>query len=400
MRRLLVLGAGINQAPLYRAAGRMGLSVVGIDPDPGAVAFGDANASHVCDLADFDECLRIARQSEVDAVLTIAADFPVPMVARLNEALNLPGPSVAAVQRATDKQLMRAAFADSSVPAPRSIPVRCARDAVEAAAKLGGTVVVKPALSSGGRGITAVEATAPQDQLTRALQHCMAHARNGWALVEEFAAGAEYSVESITQGGQTKVVAMTEKLTSGPPHFVELGHNQPAELSEQARDELSRTAVAAIEALGIDESASHVEIRLTDGGPSVIEAAARLGGGFIASHLVPLSMGVDLLQAAIQVALGEEFELPHPDHRGAAVRFFVAEPGVITGIDGLCQAQQSAGVVEAQLYDVRVGEEVLPLRDATARLGHLICSGSNRTEAVRLAEEAHRLVTITTVPKT
>lgn len=395
MRRLLVLGAGTNQAPLYRAARAMGLCVIGIDPNPHAVAFENADASHVCDLGDYDACYRIARDAGIDGVLTIAADFPMPTLAGLAHALELKGPSPEAALRATDKQHMRRAFAQAGVSSPRSRPAGSLEEFVQAAHEFGGQIIVKPSRSSGGRGVTALAPDAPRDSLRAAFDHCLVHARGQDILVEEFVTGPEYSVEGLTCGGRTRIAAITEKLTSGPPHFVEVGHNQPPDLSADAEQLLRETALAAIEALGIDDSASHVEIKLSNSGPQVIEAAARLGGGFIASHLVTLSTGVDFLQAAIRVALGDQPELAPPLERGSAVRFIVSKPGRIDRIEGAGQARELPGVAEVELY-VQPGDVIQSLTDATSRLGHVICSGADRAEAVQRADAASRLVTITT----
>lgn len=47
--------------------------------------------------------------------------------------------------------------------------------------------------------------------------------------------GKEYSVESLSYHGRHQVIQITEKITSGPPHCVELGHMQPALLSESLK---------------------------------------------------------------------------------------------------------------------------------------------------------------------
>jgi len=395
MRRLLILGAGINQAPLYRTARSMGLFIVAIDPNASAPAFGLADSSHVCDLGRSEECLRIAKASDIQGVMTIAADFPVPTLARIADALCLKGPTVESALLATDKRRMRQALLDAGVPSPRSLAARSLDEASEAAGEIGRAVVLKPASSSGGRGITVLPSHSPADRLREAFEHSLQHAPDGTVLVEEFAPGPEYSVECLTHGGLTRVIAITDKLTSGEPHFVELGHSQPAQLPAAEAERLRDVASASIEALGIDDSASHVEVRLSEGGPRVIEAAARLGGGFIASHLVQHSNGVDYLRAAIQVALGDELEVFETRSGASAVRFIVAEPGVVRQIEGIEEAERSPGVVEATLY-VGGGDCVQRLTDATARLGHVICSGSTAGEAISRAEDALHRIHVTT----
>ena len=116
------------------------------------------------------------------------------------------------------------------------------------------------------------------------------------SFVEEFVDGPEFSIETLTHAGTTKVfVAVTDKLTSGAPYFVELGHNQPSRWSTDQVELLCDTAIQAVTALGIDRAAGHTEIRLRVGRPVVMEAAARLGGDSLPAILCPISTRVDSL---------------------------------------------------------------------------------------------------------
>ena len=93
---------------------------------------------------------------------------------------------------------------------------------------------------------------------------------------------------------------------------------------------------------------------------------ARLGGGYITSNLVPISCGVDLVRAAVQLALGEEPDLRERPGgtRGAAVRFLAPPPGRIRAIHGLEQARRSAGVRQLVLH-MAVGQWVPELMSVT-----------------------------------
>lgn len=41
--------------------------------------------------------------------------------------------------------------------------------------------------------------------------------------------GSEVSVETISRNGACNVIQITDKLTTGAPYFVEMGHNQPSQ---------------------------------------------------------------------------------------------------------------------------------------------------------------------------
>jgi biotin carboxylase len=127
-----------------------------------------------------------------------------------------------------------------------------------------------------------------------------------------------------------------------------------------------------------------------------MEAAARLGGGFIASHLVPLSTGIDLVAATIRVAFGESPDLAQKwPGRAAAIRFLSASPGRVARIDGLDTLRDLEGLEEAEVY-VLPGETIGELVDASGRPGHVMCSAPDADQAIALAEAAQRHICIHT----
>ncbi len=384
MKTLLVLGAGMAQLPLIRAAKEDGLRVVTIDPDPLAPGHLIADHAHFHDLADNAACLEVARHYLVDGVITLGADFPMPLLAEICDSLKLTGPTPDAVRRATDKFLMR-----SALGAPEHFKVADTKAAYEAARTLACDAIIKPTLSSGGRGVTRLPVGVEEDVVARAFAHASEKSRDGHAIVERLFEGPEFSVETITMDGHTTVLAITDKETAGPPHFVETAHRQPTLANEADREALKQAAIQGIAALGIDNAPGHSEIRLSPEGPIIMEIAARMGGGFIASHLTPLSSGIDMVRAAIALALGEVPDLNAGTEQGAASRLLCPLPGRIRAISGLDAVRVEASCADAALY-VGLGDIIPALVDATGRAGHVIATAADgaaaSAEAMRLAE--------------
>ena len=395
-RALMILGARRAQLAAIRTGLKLGLKIVAIDPDPTAPGLELATIGLVYDLADQDAILAEARKHEIDGIMTMAADYPMPTIGHVCAALDLPGPHPDAVARATNKRLMRIALSAAGVRCPRFFHVDSLAQARQAVSDLGAPVVFKPAMSQGGRGVTRIPAGCSDAGIERAFLRALRETRKDDVLVEEFVDGPEFSIETLTHAGTTKVVAVTDKLTSGAPYFVELGHNQPSRWSTDQVELLCDTAIQAVTALGIDRAAGHTEIRLGSSGPVVMEVAARLGGGFITSHLVPFSTGVDLVAAAIRLAMGAAPDLlPRKEGRAAAVRFLSAPSGVVTRVEGLDAARRMEGVEEIEIY-VQPNDYLGPLMDASGRAGHVICRAQEPERAILLAERAMRSIRILT----
>jgi biotin carboxylase len=371
--------------------------VVAIDPSAQAVGLQHADDSIVCDLKDFEQCLRAAKAHAVRGVLTIAAEYPVPTMARLCHELGLPGltPDVARV--ATNKREMRRCLVQAQVPCPQSLHVTTLEEARTAVRDLGCSTIFKPALSQGKHGITRVPQDARGQEVEFAFQRAMRNTRADAVLVEEFVEGPEFSVEALTWNGQTHVIAVTDKVTTGPPYYVEIGHSQPSQFDVKQLQVIEQTAAAAVQALGIDWSGSHTEIRWGARGPRVIEVGARLGGGFIASHLVPISTGVDMVGGAISLALGEPPATESTYRRGAAIRFLTPSPGIVSRIDAVDACRRMPGVRDVQI-DIQTGQEIRPLIDNSCRVGHVICDADDTPAAIRRADLAAAVIRIELCP--
>lgn len=373
-QRLLILGARPLQLPAYTAAHELGVDVIAIDPDPAAPGRALASVFAAHDLADVAACLAVARQERVNGVLTLGAEYPIPLAARLAAELDLPGLDPSRVGGVTDKLTMHDVLASAGVAVPETSCVSSLSDARQAVAAIDGPTIVKPADSSGGRGVTALAQGADTGSIDTAYALAQPLSRTGRVLVSAYVDGPEFSVEAMTYAGSTTVVATTDKVTSGRPHHVEVGHSQPS--SRAGASAVAALAVEAITALGIESGPSHTEIRLDGDRPVVIEVGARLGGGYITSHLVPLSTGVDLTRATVQVALGRTPDLSPSSvvHGGAAVRFFTPPAGTLAAVRGADEAATMPGVEVMQL-DAEPGDVINPLRDARDRIGHVIASG-------------------------
>lgn len=59
----------------------------------------------------------------------------------------------------------------------------------------------------------------------------------------------------------------------------------------------------------INNCATHTEIKITKNGIVLIEMAARLGGDYITSDLVPLATGVDMLKNIIHISINEPINI-------------------------------------------------------------------------------------------
>ncbi|MCY0934978.1 ATP-grasp domain-containing protein [Streptomyces sp. H34-S4] len=319
-----------------------------------------------------------------------SCDYYLPAVARIAERLGLPGPTVLAVEAACHKGLTRRVLAEAAVPGPRFAVCGDAARAAAAAREIGYPLVVKPVDLCGGMLVREVRDERELDSACRALSDFPVNARgqerSPVLLLEELLTGPEVSVETVSFGGATHVVGVTDKSIGGAPAFIETGHMFPAGMDPALEREAVDTAVAAINALGLDHVVCHTEIKLTPRGPRVVEVNPRPAGNRI-TELVRHVTGVDLAAACLDVALGRRPDLtPRPTGvHSAAVAFLLPETtGTLAGIDGADDIRERREVLELALAEP--GRTVRAATSNNEYLGHLMTADTGGGGAREIAE--------------
>lgn len=404
-RTLLIVSGGAEAVPGIRLAKRMGLHVVVSDGSPEGPGLAEADDALVASTYDVEATVDAAREysravRRIDGVMCVAADVPV-TVASVAEALGLPGLPLEAARLAADKIAMKERFVERGIPVPWFAPVDSAAALRTVVAERGLPLVIKPVDSRGARGVLRLIAGV---DLEWAFAHACTWSPTGRVMVEEYLAGPQLSTESLLLDGVGHTPGFCDRnyefLDRFAPWIIENGGEQPSVLPARDRDAVARLAERAGAAIGISTGIVKGDMVLTPSGPKVIEVAARLSGGWFSTDQIPLGTGVDLVGAAIRVALGEPVtpeDLAPVYRRGVAIRYFFPEPGRVTHISGTGRFEAVPWVHRLGLA-VGVGDVVKAPTDHTRRAGFVITSGDTRDEAVARALEVVSAVSIGTVP--
>jgi S-sulfo-L-cysteine synthase (3-phospho-L-serine-dependent) len=332
-----------------------------------------------------------AADRPIDALLTFST-FYVPLVAELAARLGQRYLSSRAATICHHKHLAREALQRAGLPAPKFWLLRSMAEAERLSTAISYPCVVKPTAESGSTGVRRVDDREGLLAHVGALAARKVNERgqplSGDVLVEDFIAGPEFSVETLTLArGETRIIGVTRKHLSVPPYFVELGHDFPADLEPPMRKALEDAAVAALDAVEFDLGPAHTEIRLSPRGPVVIEINPRLAGGMI-PELVRHATGLDLLALLLAQLLGEPID-PRPTRQHlASIRFLTAERhGQLVAIHHVDEARQIDRIREITV-DKAVGSRVHPPRSAADRLGYVIAADEDGPGVQAAAERA------------
>ena len=299
---LAIVGIGEAGMPVINKSKEMGIKTLGL-------GMGNSLGKDLVDIFeevnifDIDGMVNACRKYDVTGVIG-PSEISAEPAALLAHKLGLPGNRVEGGFFARNKYLMRQKVSELDTVFQ---PEYCL---YEKGMKIKYPVVVKALDSCGKQVITLVKT---KEDFEEAVKEAEKISSNGKALIEEYLEGGkEYSVECISFNGEYSVVQVTEKDSSGPPHFAETGHHQPANISIEMRKKIGIIAEDILRVIGIDCGMAHLEIKIIDGKIYFIEVGARGGGGHIAETLTSLSTDCDYYRAAIQCSLDEY--VPHEIH--------------------------------------------------------------------------------------
>lgn len=372
-KSLLVFGCGELQQSIIGRAHKKGLFVVGIDPCADAYCKDDMDVFEVVGGQDFEGTCAVVEKYGINAIVTAATDKPLVMMARIAERYGFPFFSVDTARWSTDKFLMKERFELGEIPHARGRLI----SQVEDAEGLVYPVIVKPRDNSGSRGVKLCRNV---EELRESIGEALENSHLDSVLVEEYIEGPEYSIEGLHYDGKSEVIQFTEKKTTEFPYNVELGHKQPALLTDEQKEAIREIVAKIGSALCFENCPSHTELKINDRGIFVIETSPRLGGDFITSTLVPFSTGINMEDQLLNIALGEPVDTKTGRVNNAAgVEFFQFPEGLVKSIDPQINSQIKDSDVVSFHLKLRDGDQIKSIASSLDRYGEFIVLAEDRS---------------------
>lgn len=320
----------------------------------------------------------------IRGILT-TSEFYLETVAELTTFYQLPGNPPDAIRKARNKSQTRRALGEADIYQPVFAAVDTIKEALKAIKDVGLPCVVKPIDDSSSNNVLCCQTHEQVEKHAAKLLAVTTNVRGqrtgGAVLIEQYLEAPEFSVETFTRQGETTFIGITQKWLTGFPYFVEERHIFPAALSVTQEELIYETVHRAISAIGIQNGATHTEVKWTSAGCAIIEINARLAGGMIPG-LVQRVTGVDMLEQQIHSAIGNSPSLHMKQHGVAGIQFVMAEKaGTLLNISGIEEAVNVSGV-ELVKITAKLGRAVQPPQNAYHRLGYVIVHCQTAKEAV------------------
>ena len=375
-KTVMVLGGGRYQLPLIRAGREAGCRVLVMGWPGNFPGYAYASQWYNVDIMDAEAVIRVAKEEQIDGIVGCGSDFILPTIGKVVDALGLPGPGYQSSVVASDKLMMKDAFARQEVRTAAYREVRTEAGAQAAAKEIGYPVVLKIVDGSGSKGVVICK---DEEALLRAFREVQGLTHHPYFVIEEYIDGEEFGAQAYVAKGELQFVMLHGDLIYHGESGVPVGHYAPAMveykgLEDDAAEQLRR----CIKALGIDNCAINADFILHEGKVYVLEIGARAGATCL-PELVSECYGMNYYDYLLRGACGLSLPSMKREKLNPALVFtpYVTRTGIVTA----CHTPSVPEVTECCVYPEE-GEEVHAFRTAYDRIGHLVMRGETM-EALR-----------------
>ena len=382
MKKLLLLGGSRFLLPVIREAKALGCHTITCDYLPNNIAHRYSDEYHNVSITDLEATLQLARDLNVDGVMSFACDPGVVTAAYVAEQMGLPnvGPyeSVCILQ---DKGRFRAFLKEHGFTVPDSRSFDSIDTALEQAETFRYPLILKPVDSAGSKGVSRVDGPA---SLETAIRNALLFTRCGRFILEDYIEKAGFSSDTdcFSVDGELRFVSFDnqyfDRKANNP--YAPDGYTWPSVIPAEQQRELRSELQRLLHLLNMGTTVYNVEVRLgTDGKAYLMEVSPR-GGGNRLSEMLEYTTGTRLVHNAVRAAIGMPVEEMHdPVYQGhwSIVILHAEQAGIFRSLRIAEDARPS--LIEEDVW-VQPGDRVEAFSGASNAIGTLVMNWPTEEE--------------------
>ena len=341
--KALVLAGGFPQIALIQELKSRGITTVLADYNSNPVAKEYCDIFYQKSTQDAEAIENIAKNENIDFLITVCSEQAIQMVALVSEKLGLPCYiDYTTIKNATNKEYMKKVFKQIGIPNARSIILH--GDEQIGDQYFNFPIIVKPADCSGSSGVRKVW---NDEELHLAISDAKKMSKTSTVIVEEFLSGLEISVDALVIEGKAHVVCITnsEKIADDGRFVIYRGNYPALENESLIRPEIERIIQNIAGVFGLKNSPMLAQMIYANGKLYVLEFSARTGGS--AKYLLAKkSCGIDLIKAVVDITLGIKPIIGEikSENNYISNEYLYCRPGVFDRLEGF-DALKKEGII-------------------------------------------------------
>ena len=373
-KKLMLLGGIRYLLPVIKAAHEQGYYVITADYLPDNIAHKYSDEYVNVSIIDKETVLKIAKEKEIDGIMSFGVDPGVVTASYVQNQMNLPsfGP-YESVEILQNKDKFRKFLLENGFNVPKAKGFSSVKEALADLSWYEFPVIVKPTDSAGSKGVTRVDKI---DELQPAIEHAFNHSIKGNIIVEEFIEkkGCSSDSDSFSLNGELKVVTFSAQRFDDKAlnPYTPSAYSWPSTFAEDEEAYLTSEIQRLLTLLQMKTSIYNIETRIgTNGKPYIMEVSPR-GGGNRLAEVVRYATGVDMITACTRAAVGDticDIQQKNYDGHWAEIVLHANNSGIFKGLEILEDLQIE--IVEKDLW-VEIGDYVNGFEGANNAIGMLI----------------------------
>jgi len=396
MKKILIIGAGVEQVGAIKTAREMGHEVVVTDMNTNAPGIKFSNRFHKISTTDIQGNIKIGNEENIDGVMTVCSETAVPSVAHVAYNLSLPGFSIDTALKATNKSLMRRALTELNVRMPEYTIANSLNEVNHFTNFLPGPWVLKPVDSSGQRGSSVIS---DKKNLKNAFVNAIKHSPSKEILIDQFIKGPEVHVAMQVINNDVHFLAISDRITLNRKNFgIAVRHIGPSILTTELEKDIKNICRDSIKAINIENGIATCELIIKNNKAFLMEVAIRVPGGYLREVAMYLS-GVDVYKTTIWNCLGDAKKfndlVTEEKHPAISVKF-ISSLNIDPKIKKITNVSKFKGLETDNIKLINLhfsGKFDVPeLKSSVGRFGAIIGVGETRKEAVSETESIFNML--------
>lgn len=341
MKKIMILAGGNDQAALIKELKHHfngDVETILLDMLSNVKAKPFADRFMQISTMDRDAVLKAAQEENIDYILTACGDQPLSTMAYVSAKMGLPCYlSEDDVRDLTNKIYMKRKMIENGIPTSKFHVIQNLDDYVNLD-EFEWPLIVKPVDSNGSKGVKKVER---REDFRVLLKEAMSYSLTKKAIVEEFKAGEELSVDVYVEGSTAKILMVTtsKKIQENKDSFTILQSEYPPRIpySETRIHEIVQKIVNAFE---LHDTPLLVQMITNGDDYNVVEFSARMGGGS-KYHIIEVLTGVNIMGVYVDMVMGKRPSVsPEKKWNNALMCYVYCTPGIfseLSGFDEMCK---------------------------------------------------------------
>jgi biotin carboxylase len=383
MDKVLIIPAGIYQLPAILKAKEMGFKVITADNRPQNPGHKYADRSEFICIMDQVNILALAKEEKIKAVFTMASDIALKTVSFVTRELGLvetlPCEIIDTICLKNRFRLFQERYNFNHPNFRTATDYYSFQSALK---EIGFPLFVKPSDNSGSKGVFYLDNNIVRsDDLQKIYAIVQYFSRNKIVCIEKYLEGLEVGGDALIIDGKVAFYMLTNKYITSHPSYIPTGHSVPSLLSDGIEEKVVYCLQKAINALKIINSPINFDIIIGSDSIFILEMSPRLGGNCIPA-IVKLGTGFDMVEASLQISLGNKPKVPKKrEVKPTGVRILRSDKdGILTSYRNPEEIKKMYRNVLELTVDYEPGFAVNRYSQGADRIGHLICQSSTIAE--------------------